>query len=137
MAPRQASHFHRTNDLNVKTNFHVIGAMKCATTSLCNALACHPDVFFTSLKEPEIFYPDDNFAREWSWYELLFARANGEIAMGEGTTSYAIDAVPESGRANCQAPSRRETYLHSRPHPLDGCVISCNASASCIVGRVA
>ena len=62
--------------------------MKCATTSLCNLFAAHPQMFVCTPKEPEFFCNDRVFARGWDWYESLFAGARGEIAVGEGSTSY-------------------------------------------------
>jgi hypothetical protein len=72
----------------VKPNFLVIGAMKCATTSLCDLFAAHPQMFVCTPKEPEFFCKDAVFARGWGWYESLFASAGGKIAVGEGSTSY-------------------------------------------------
>jgi hypothetical protein len=69
-------------------DFIVIGAMKCATTSLCSALARHPEIFFSDAKEPEFFCKDEIYGRGWSWYESLFAEAGDATAVGEGTTSY-------------------------------------------------
>jgi hypothetical protein len=72
----------------MKPNFLVIGAMKCATTSLCDLFATHPQMFVCTPKEPEFFCDDAVFARGWGWYESLFAGARGKIAVGEGSTSY-------------------------------------------------
>ena len=72
----------------MKPNFLVIGAMKCATTSLCDLFATHPQMFVCTPKEPEFFCDDAVFARGWGWYESLFAGAQGKIAVGEGSTSY-------------------------------------------------
>jgi len=72
----------------MKPNFLVIGAMKCATTSLCDLFATHPQMFVCTPKEPEFFCDDAVFARGWGWYESLFAGAQEKIAVGEGSTSY-------------------------------------------------
>lgn len=69
-------------------NFFVIGAMRSATTSLCNMLALHPKVFMSTPKELDFFSADDVFARGLDWYRGLFAAANGAAAIGEGSTSY-------------------------------------------------
>jgi hypothetical protein len=73
---------------HMKPNFLVIGAMKCATTSLCDLFATHPQMFVCTPKEPEFFCDDAVFARGWGWYESLFAGAQEKIAVGEGSTSY-------------------------------------------------
>ncbi len=72
----------------VKPNFLVIGAMKCATTSLCDIFAQHPQMFVCTPKEPEFFCDDKVFARGWPWYESLFTAGTNKLAVGEGSTSY-------------------------------------------------
>lgn len=53
-------------------NFLVIGAMKCATTSLCDLFAAQPHMVVCTSKEPESFSDDTVLARGWGWYELLW-----------------------------------------------------------------
>lgn len=72
----------------MRPNFLVIGAMKSATTSLCELLGSHPDIFICKPKEPEYFCKDEIYNRGWKWYESLFSAANNKIAIGEGTASY-------------------------------------------------
>lgn len=71
-------------------NFIVIGAAKCGTTSLCDLLAGHPDIFFSNPKEPLYFsnrerYGDEEFRAD---YEALFNGVRTESMIGEGTTTY-------------------------------------------------
>lgn len=72
----------------MKPNFLVIGAMKSATTSLCDIFAQHPQIFVSNPKELNFFCRDEYFARGEQWYEGLFAGTEGKIAVGEGSTSY-------------------------------------------------
>jgi hypothetical protein len=37
------------------TNFLLVGAAKCGTTSLYHYLQQHPDIFMSSVKEPRFF----------------------------------------------------------------------------------
>lgn len=67
--------------------FLVIGAAKCGTSSLCQFLGEHPDVFVTEPKEIHFFGRDDPH-KTLSWYEAFFAQAAGCSAVGEGSTSY-------------------------------------------------
>jgi hypothetical protein len=68
-------------------NFIVVGGAKCGTSSLCDSLGRHPDIFMSTPKEPHFFSalktPDDVVE-----YEKLFADAGGCTAIGEGSTSY-------------------------------------------------
>jgi len=72
----------------MKPNFLVIGATKCATTTLCDLFAAHPRMLFARPKKPECFCDNKVFARGRGSHESLFASARGKIAVGEGSTSY-------------------------------------------------
>jgi len=72
----------------MKPNFLVIGAPKCATTSLCHNLSQHPEVFMSSPKELFFFSYDNVFAKGWGWYSEHFHNAESFKAIGEGTTVY-------------------------------------------------
>jgi len=78
-------------------NFFIIGAPKCGTTSLANWLAEHPQVFFSSKKEPHFFSEELDAGQSYRSYEKLFRNAKAEhLAVGEGSTSYLYSskAVP-------------------------------------------
>jgi hypothetical protein len=69
-------------------DFIVIGAMKCATTTLHAQLARQPGLFMSQPKEPNYFSDDEVFAREFDWYASLFrGAAEGDIR-GESSTHY-------------------------------------------------
>ena len=80
------------------TNFFVVGAPKAGTTALHKALARHPQLFMSPVKEPKFFLcdgpppnqggPGDAHSyREWIWrpddYERLFAAAPAGALRGE------------------------------------------------------
>ncbi len=76
-------------------NFFLVGAPKTGTTSLSLYLSEHPEIFFSSPKEPN--YWSDDFPRLQQFHNMetkerylkLFADANeGHIAVGEGSTNY-------------------------------------------------
>jgi Sulfotransferase domain len=74
-----------------KPNFFIIGAPKCGTTSLASWLSEHPNVFFTSPKEPEYFNSDiaPIFKGGIRKYESLYWGVNQtHLAVGEGSTVY-------------------------------------------------
>ena len=72
----------------MKPNYIVIGAAKCGTTSLCYHLGRHPEVFMADPKEPHYFGYEHDPQKTVRWYESLFDNSVGEIAIGEGSTSY-------------------------------------------------
>ena len=88
-------------------DFFVIGAPKAGTTALHAALAEHPQLYLSAVKEPKYFLCDDappvnqagpgdaHSAREWVWdrqrYEELFAPAPEGALRGESTPLYLAD----------------------------------------------
>jgi len=80
-----------------KPNFFIIGAPKCGTTSLASWLAEHPEVFISSIKEPDYFHTNQKI-RSIEEYENLFAEATDQHkAVGEASVRYLYSdtAVPE------------------------------------------
>jgi len=69
-------------------SYLVIGAQKCATSTLCDLMRQHPQVFMTLPKEPQFFARDHVWQRGLPWYESLFEGAEGCKAVGEGSTNY-------------------------------------------------
>jgi hypothetical protein len=78
-------------------NLFVVGAAKCGTTSLWNALRGHPEVFMSRMKEPH-YFSQVVPRRQWasripvvqtaSEYHQLFVDSGGETYIGEASTSY-------------------------------------------------
>jgi len=69
-------------------DFLIIGAMKCATSTLQVQLAAQPGVFMTTPKEPNFFSDDEIYQRGASWYHDLFADAAPGDLLGEASTHY-------------------------------------------------
>jgi hypothetical protein len=84
-------------------NFFIVGATKCATTSLMKYLEQHPTIFFCYPKEPEYFssfykpFPhagpgdsrfDDSVIRTEQAYRKLFQSASKYKIIGEASTDY-------------------------------------------------
>jgi hypothetical protein len=92
-------------------DFLVIGAPKAGTTALHAALARHPQLHLSSVKEPKFFLcgeqppPKENgpgdahSAQEWVWrrdhYEALFAGAPPGALRGESTPFYLSDLAAQ------------------------------------------
>ena len=68
--------------------FIIIGAMKCATTTLHEQLALQPGFFMTEPKEPSFFSDDDQYARGLDWYRSLFTARGDAAFCGESSTNY-------------------------------------------------
>jgi hypothetical protein len=94
-------------------DFFLIGAPKAGTTALHAALARHPGLFLSRVKEPKYFMcadrppdrrtqrgpGDAHSAREWVWrrdrYEALFDPAPDGILRGESTPFYLYDRAAQ------------------------------------------
>ena len=74
--------------MNRAPDFIVIGAMKCATSTLHEQLAAQPGFFLSTPKEPCFFSDDEVYARGWEWYTGLFAGARAGDVCGESSTHY-------------------------------------------------
>lgn len=80
-------------------NFIIFGAPKCGSTSLCNYLNQHPEIYISKKKEPNFFLYDQNEINESTgevnsleYYEHFFAKnpqkVQNEKALGEASISY-------------------------------------------------
>lgn len=70
------------------SDFLIIGAMKCGTSTLHEQLAMRSGVFMSEPKEPKFFSDDAEFDRGIEWYESLFAGATTRQLCGESSTHY-------------------------------------------------
>ncbi len=68
-------------------NLVIIGAMKCATTSLHYYLSLHPDIQMSSSKEVSFFLTEENYAKGIDWYASHFCEP--ALVHGEATPGYA------------------------------------------------
>mgnify|MGYP003974473255 FL=1 len=68
-------------------NLFIIGASKCATTSIWSILSQHPDVFMSKVKEPNYFCWD-NYKEKYYWYLSLFEQSKNEKIIGEASPIY-------------------------------------------------
>ncbi|HLH47529.1 MAG TPA: sulfotransferase [Acidimicrobiales bacterium] len=96
-------------------DFFVIGAPKAGTTALHRALARHPQLWLSPIKEPKYFMCDGappsqqggpgdaHSAREWVWrreeYERLFDAAPPGVLAGEATPFYLWDRAAHARMA--------------------------------------
>ena len=101
----------------MKPNFLVIGALKCGTTSLCYSLGKHPQVFMCDPKEPHFFGRKPDPKKTIEWYESLFDKGLGKIAIGEGSTSYTHPDIIRQAAADIAeyTPKCRLLYMVRNP----------------------
>lgn len=102
--------------------FFIIGAPKAGTTALHAALATHPQLYLSPVKEPKYFLCDGaapkgqagpgdaHSAREWIWrrdrYEALFDAARPDQVRGESTPFYLYDIAAQE-RIRATVPDAR------------------------------
>ncbi|MHC4428231.1 MAG: sulfotransferase family protein [Planctomycetota bacterium] len=100
-----------------KPNFFVIGAHKAGTTSLCELLGSHPDVFMCDPKEPGFFSHERKHRLGYEWYASLFQAAGGHAAVGEGSTTYSQTGIYPKvvERIAAYAPDSRIIYITRSP----------------------
>lgn len=83
--------------MDSRPDFVIIGAMKCATTTLHDQLARQPGVFMSNPKEPNFFSDEPNWSKGIGWYRSLFAHAPPGSIRGESSTHYTkLPTYPET-----------------------------------------
>ncbi len=65
----------------------VAGMSKCGSTTLCNFLDAHPQIFIPAVKETNFFVRQD-VADAWPLYESYFPVAAEGLLLGEGSVNY-------------------------------------------------
>jgi hypothetical protein len=100
-------------------DFLIIGAMKCATSSLHEQLALQPGIFMTELKEPNFFSNDEQYALGMEWYLSHFASAKPDEICGESSTHYTkLPTYPQTiKRIRQDFPDVKLIYVMR--HPID------------------
>lgn len=103
-------------------NFLVIGAMKCATSTLHEQLALQPGIFMTSLKEPNFFSDNNNYKNGLNWYTSLFNPESSDILYGESSTHYTkLPTYPETiSRIKNHIPDTSNLkFIYVMRHPIN------------------
>jgi len=76
--------------LSKQIDFFLVGAPKCGTTALYDALSQHPEIYLPVEKELHFFapdfYPDDYIT--WEQYDAQFNKFSHELVMGESSVWY-------------------------------------------------
>lgn len=81
----------------MKPNFFIVGAPKCATTSLHSYVQAHPSVFMPKNKEPCFFctdFPNEMGVTSMEDYQQLFSEADdSHLVIGESSVWYLYSEV--------------------------------------------
>lgn len=100
-----------------KPDFIIIGAMKCATSTLHEQLSRQPGFFMTNPKEPYFFSDDHVYAKGLDWYSSLFSNAGPSDIRGESSTHYTkLPTYPETlHRMHSVLPGLKLIYVIREP----------------------
>lgn len=105
--------------MNRWPDFIVMGAMKCATSTLHEQLAVQPGFFMSEPKEPNFFSDDEIYAQGLDWYQSLFAEASPSDLVGESSTHYTKLPTYPLTLARMQAALPRLKLVYMIRHPID------------------
>ena len=117
-------------DKQVSNNVFILGAAKCATSSLYFYLNQHPDIYMSEPKEPLFFEKEYHRGIEYYW-ETYFSGWNGECTVGEARhrNLYLPYVPPRIANSFPKAklvvllrnPTKRaySHYLHRKAHGLE------------------
>lgn len=105
--------------MNHHPDFIIIGAMKCATSTLHDRLAMQPGIFMSQLKEPNFFSNDERYNKGLEWYLSNFKAAITSDLCGESSTHYTkLPTYPQTvERLAQQYPQIKLIYIMR--HPVD------------------
>ncbi len=103
-----------------KPNFIIIGAMKCATSTLHDQLHVQPGIFMSTPKEPNFFSDDRQFAHGPAWYAELFADARDGELCGESSTHYTkLPTYPRTIERLALTLGNDVRFIYMMRHPVD------------------
>lgn len=97
-------------------DFMIIGAQKAGTSSLCEQLAAHPEVCFSSPREPAFFSREPAWHRHLDRYHAAFSPRPGQ-RLAEGSTEYTMlpQSLGTAERLHAYNPGLRLVYLMRDP----------------------
>lgn len=103
----------------VLPDFIVIGAMKCATSTLHEQLALQPGITMSEPKEPCFFSNDEVFQRGLEWYGKCFPVDSSTRLVGESSTHYTkLPTYPHTvERLRKHVPNAK--FIYVMRHPID------------------
>jgi hypothetical protein len=101
-------------------DFIIIGAMKCATSTLHEQLARQPGVFMSTPKEPNFFSDEPQWRLGLAWYQSLFAQAPPGYLCGESSTHYTkLPSHPHVIDRIARSLGDHVKFIYIMRHPID------------------
>jgi hypothetical protein len=100
-------------------DFIVIGAMKCATTTLHEQLARQPGLSMSRPKEPNFFSDDSQYARGLDWYASCFDGDDPSSLRGESSTHYTKRPTHPRTIERMARVLPRVKLIYVMRHPID------------------
>lgn len=101
-------------------DFIIIGAMKCATSTLHEQLARQPGLFMSTPKEPNFFSDDEQWGRGLQWYGSLFAAVPDDALCGESSTHYTkLPTYPDTIRRMQETLPRPVKLIYIMRDPIE------------------
>lgn len=102
----------------MKQDFMLIGASKCATSTISSLLSQHPDIYMIR-DETRFFCDDDVFAKGMDWYEQQFADAKPGQLLGDRNNLYTMKEVfPDTiSRIHRYNPDLK--FIYCVRHPIE------------------
>ena len=101
-----------------RADFVIIGAMKCATSTLRAQLAQQPGLYMSE-REANFFSNDDICARGVGWYESQFDGAHADQICGESSTHYTkLPTYPRTAERMVECLPHAQLIYVMR-HPVD------------------
>lgn len=99
-------------------NFMLIGAQKSGTTTLAERLAAHPEICFSTPKEPGYFNRPGDWRAGIEQYHALFAPQPGQIC-GEGSTMYTFLPEYQGTHERLYAYNPELKLIYIMRHPVE------------------
>jgi hypothetical protein len=101
-------------------DFIIIGAMKCATSTLHEQLAQQRGVFMSTPKEPNFFSDDGRYGHGLTSYSALFSSAPLDALCGESSTHYTkLPTYPRTVTRMHKHLPEHIKFIYIIRHPID------------------
>jgi hypothetical protein len=116
----ESSIVNRQSSIGRLPDFIIVGAMKCATSTLHEQLARQAGIFMSTPKEPNFFSNDEEWGRGMDWYRGLFAGAAVGDLCGESSTHYTkLPTYPHTVERMRKHLPRDVRLIYIMRHPIE------------------